>query len=55
MPVAVATSALGMVGSTVIPGIELAMDWRQGKQESESKAALPAGDQEVSPRLHSLG
>jgi hypothetical protein len=25
-----------MVGSTVIPGIELAMDWRQGKQESES-------------------
>jgi hypothetical protein len=36
LPVAVATSALGMVGSTVIPGIELAMDWRQGKKESES-------------------
>jgi len=36
LPVAVATSALGMVGSTVIPGIELAMDWRQDKRESES-------------------
>lgn len=34
LPVAVVTTALGLVSSTVIPGLELALDWKKGKQEA---------------------
>jgi hypothetical protein len=35
LPVAVATGLFGLVGGTIIPGAELALDWKKGKQTSE--------------------
>ena len=34
LPVAVVTGVLGLVSSAVIPGVELALDWKQGKQKT---------------------
>jgi hypothetical protein len=34
LPVAVVTGVLGLVSGTAIPGMELALDWRQGKREA---------------------
>ena len=34
MPVAVVTGVLGLLGGSVIPGAELALDWKKGRQEA---------------------
>lgn len=34
LPVAVVTGILGLVSGTAIPGVELALDWKQGKREA---------------------
>ena len=34
MPVAVATGVLGLLDGSVIPGAELALDWKNGRQEA---------------------
>lgn len=34
LPVAVVTGVLGLVSGTAIPGVELALDWKQGKREA---------------------
>ena len=34
MPVAVVTGVLGLLGGSVIPGAELALDWKNGRDEA---------------------